>query len=142
MVPIAAMIEVTDELGGAYRPTYPKRAKNLVKQGRARFVSACRICLLRPPNECMEDYKMIETKNVTQQDILTRMDAITGDHSYLKEAFDAIEKIQASGQDAESVKTRVSAVESIVREREETNRQVLEILKTLLGKQEQAAVQA
>lgn len=85
---------------------------------------------------------MIETKNITKQDILSRIDAITGDHSYLKEAFDAIEKIQASGQDAETVKARVFAVESITREREETNRRVLGILETLLGNAERTPVQA
>lgn len=72
------------------------------------------------------------TETITQTDILKRIDAITGDHSYLKEAFDAIEKIQASGQDAESVKTRVFAVESITREREETNRRVIGLLQTML----------
>lgn len=72
------------------------------------------------------------TETITQTDILKRIDAITGDHSYLKEAFDAIEKIQASGEDAESVKTRVFAVESITREREETNRRVIGLLQTML----------
>lgn len=73
------------------------------------------------------------TETITQTDILKRIDAITGDHSYLKEAFDAIEKIQASGQDAESVKTRVFAVESITREREETNRRVIGLLQTMMA---------
>lgn len=73
------------------------------------------------------------TQNVTQMDILKRIDAISGDHTYLKEAFDAIEKIQASGQDAESVKSRVFAIESIAREREETNRRILCLLQTMLA---------
>lgn len=141
MIVIAAKIEVTDELGGIYRPTYPKRAKNLVKQGRARLISARRICLLRPPEQCMEEDKFMETKTFSRQEVLNRIDAILGDHSYLKEAFDAIEKIQASGQDADSVKTRVFAVESIAREREETNRRVLGLLETMLGNPEPAAVQ-
>lgn len=138
MVNIAANIQVTDELGGVYRPTYLKRAKNLVKQGRARFESGCRICLLRPPIKYMEDDTMT-TETITQMDILKRIDAITGDHSYLKEAFDAIEKIQASGQDAESVKARVFAVESITREREETNRRVIGLLQTMMAGTENAA---
>lgn len=90
----------------------------------------------------MEENKFMETKTLTRQDILTRIDAILNDHSYLKEAFDAIEKIQASGQEAESVKTRVFAVESIAREREETNRRILGIMETMLARQEPAAAQS
>ena len=31
-------VEVVDEAGNVYEPTWPKRAKGLVKNGRARFV--------------------------------------------------------------------------------------------------------
>ena len=42
-------IEVVDEQGNVYGATYPKRAKGLVKNGRARFVGENRICLACPP---------------------------------------------------------------------------------------------
>lgn len=42
-------IEVVDEQGNVYGATYPKRAKGLVKNGRARFVGNNRICLACPP---------------------------------------------------------------------------------------------
>jgi hypothetical protein len=36
---------VVDEQGNEYRATYPKRAKGLVKNGRARFIDENKICL-------------------------------------------------------------------------------------------------
>lgn len=40
---------VVDEQGKEYEATYPKRAKGLVKNGRARFVGENKICLACPP---------------------------------------------------------------------------------------------
>ena len=42
-------ITIVDEQGNAYGATYPKRAKGLVKNGRARFVDENTICLACPP---------------------------------------------------------------------------------------------
>ena len=58
MIPIAKNISVVDELGNEYEATYPKRAKGLVKNGRARFVSENKICLACPPNTILEDLNM------------------------------------------------------------------------------------
>ena len=44
-------IRVTDESGRDYGCTYPRRAKGLVKNGRARFVDENVICLACPPNQ-------------------------------------------------------------------------------------------
>jgi hypothetical protein len=44
-----------------YEATYPRRAKGLVKQGRARFIDSRTLCLLTeacPPNKPLEDKKM------------------------------------------------------------------------------------
>lgn len=49
MTPMTKNIEVVDEQGNVYGATYPKRAKGLVKNGRARFVGENRICLACPP---------------------------------------------------------------------------------------------
>ena len=49
---------VVDEEGNEYEATYPKRARGLVKNGRARFVSETKICLARPPNNILEDETM------------------------------------------------------------------------------------
>lgn len=55
MIPIEKNIFVIDEQGNHYEATYPRRAKGLVKKGRARFVDEQTICLACPPNENLED---------------------------------------------------------------------------------------
>ncbi len=55
--PIEKNISVIDEKGNEYEATYPKRAKGLVKKGRARFVDENTICLACPP-DITEDTKM------------------------------------------------------------------------------------
>jgi len=59
---------VVDELGNTYEATYPKRAKGLVKNGRARFVDDTTICLACPPKEKTEDEMMSENKK--QQNVV------------------------------------------------------------------------
>lgn len=65
MVPIEKNIRVIDEEGNEYEATYPKRAKGLVKNGRARFVSENTICLACPPNPLLEDIKMSDQEQLT-----------------------------------------------------------------------------
>ncbi len=48
MAPIEKNVTVSDEFGNEYEPTWPIRAKGLVKKGRARFVSENHICLTVP----------------------------------------------------------------------------------------------
>ena len=65
MIPIEKNIVVVDEQGNEYEATYPKRAKGLVKNGRARFINENTICLACPPNIELEDKTMSEnTLNV------------------------------------------------------------------------------
>ncbi len=66
MTPIEKNIIVVDELGNEYEATYPKRAKGLVKNGRARFINDNKICLLCPPEIETEDNKMSENINVNE----------------------------------------------------------------------------
>lgn len=52
-------VNVVDDLGNRYVPTYAKRAKGLVKNGRARWVDENTICLACPPDDIdLEDAKM------------------------------------------------------------------------------------
>jgi len=60
MTPIAKNIRVVDSQGNQHEATYLKRAKGLVKNGRARFVDAHTLCLARPPNNFSEDNFMSE----------------------------------------------------------------------------------
>ena len=63
MTPIAKNIRVVDESGKEYEATYLKRAKGLVKNGRARFIDENTICLVCPPEIELEDIDMSENKN-------------------------------------------------------------------------------
>ena len=65
-------VAVVDEFGNEYEATYPKRAKGLVKNGRARFVDENKICLACPPNKKLEDNKMEQTK-VTEREIFEKI---------------------------------------------------------------------
>ena len=57
-------VGVRDEAGNRYEATYPKRARGLVKHGRARFTdeSQTEIILTCPPNQklILEDHTMTE----------------------------------------------------------------------------------
>jgi len=81
LTPIEKNIIVVDEQGNEYEATYPKRAKGLVKNGRARFINETKICLACPPNEYLEDNKM--DNNIQQNAALTE-----------KEIFDQIVLLQ------------------------------------------------
>jgi hypothetical protein len=63
VTPIAKNIKVIDSNGIQYEATYPKRAKGLVKNGRARFIDEHTICLACPPNTILEDEKMTDRIN-------------------------------------------------------------------------------
>ncbi len=62
MTPIAKNIRVVDENKNEYEATYLKRAKGLVKNGRARFIDDNTICLVCPPDIELEDKEMSENK--------------------------------------------------------------------------------
>ena len=68
MTPIAKNIRVVDEQGKEYEATYLKRAKGLVKNGRARFIAENKICLACPPKNELEDNDMSENKNTNTKE--------------------------------------------------------------------------
>lgn len=73
MIPIAKNILVVDEEGNEYEATWPKRARGLVKNGRARFLSKNKICLACPPWIDMEDNEMTD---IIMTDIQIEKDAV------------------------------------------------------------------
>ncbi len=74
MTPIEKNIIVVDEQGNEYEATYPKRAKGLVKNGRARFVDENKICLACPPDKILEEEKMTNNTNeLTVKEIFTQI---------------------------------------------------------------------
>lgn len=111
MTPIEKNVIVVDESGNEYGATWPKRARGLVKSGRARFIDKNRICLACPPNinEITEDIKMSENTNTTNIEATEAVETIeiaeatetveTGENTATKYTIDyvleQIEKLHA-----------------------------------------------
>ena len=130
-------IEVVDEAGNVYEPTWPKRAKGLVKHGRARFVDENKICLACPPVMKTEDKQMSNTNNIfgemTVQDILVRIASIVNQTSYIAEVAEAL-KSMGDGDSGDMYspgnvmgQAKAEALGAIVTTRETTNQQILKL---------------
>ena len=130
-------VEVVDEAGNVYEPTWPKRAKGLVKNGRARFVEENKICLACPPDTKTEDKQMSNTNNIfgemTVQDILVRIASIVNQTSYIAEVAEAL-KSMGDGDSGDMYspgnvmgQAKAEALGAIVTTRETTNQQILKL---------------
>ena len=93
-------VQVVDEAGIRYEATWERRARGLVKNGRARFIDENTICLACPPNKqniISEDMKMTNTENIKENNLTAEAAAAeemtsTGKYS-LEYALEQIEKI-------------------------------------------------
>ena len=92
MTPIEKNIRVVDEQGNEYEATYPKRAKGLIKNGRARFVDENTICLACPP-ENMEVNMSITLKEVWDRIVATQNQLESVDKIFFK-----VQCIEESGK--------------------------------------------
>ena len=130
-------VEVVDEAGNVYEPTWTKRAKGLVKNGRARFVEENKICLACPPVMKTEDKQMSNTNNIfgemTVQDILVRIASIVNQTSYIAEVAEAL-KSMGDGDSGDMYspgnvmgQAKAEALGAIVTTRETTNQQILKL---------------
>ena len=129
-------IAVVDEAGNLYEPTWPKRAKGLVKHGRARFVDENRICLTCPPDMKTEETHMSNTSifgEMTVQDILVRIASIVNQTSYIAEVAEAL-KSMGDGDSGDMYspgnvmgQAKAEALGAIVTTRETTNQQILKL---------------
>ncbi len=130
-------IEVVDEAGNVYEPTWPKRAKGLVKHGRARFVNENRICLACPPEKKTEETHMSNVKNIfgdiTVADILQRINNIINQTGYITAAC---EMLTTMGDGDSGVcgspgnvmgEAKANAAATIVQSRETTNQHILRL---------------
>ena len=128
MTPIEKNIIVVDEQGTPYEATYPKRAKGLVKNGRARFVDDHTICLACPPDNLrLEDKNMSENKEkLSINYLLEQIEKIAAQTSYLNEAIAGLGRIEEAHivGDIVSAKKAV-AFGDIVKSRETTNQQLI-----------------
>lgn len=136
MIPITKNIVVVDEQGMEYEATYAKRARGLVKKGRARFVDENTICLACPPINDLEDNNMSENINkpdnhseLTMDYVLNSIDGIIKDSSYIHEAIGAIRDLDViespCGDD------RSNSISAAVQSRETTNQQLLRLLEKM-----------
>ena len=126
---------VVDEQGNEYGATYPKRAKGLVKNGRARFIDENKICLACPPNEYLEDKmndninnidKANEPKSLFTMDYcLSQIAKVQTDSTYLKDYFAELSKVAECNNEFVA-QERMKALVDAVRCRETTNQQMLE----------------
>ena len=148
--PIEKNIIVVDEQGKVYEATYPKRAKGLVKNGRARFVAENKICLACPPNENLEDNKMSENTNIniekntnqiTAREILEQIKKLQEQLVSLKEtqnslfAVDTMDEFE-DGQlvrsvNCELVESQLEAIKTVFHEREKTLNLLLDFYKVI-----------
>ena len=101
MIPIAKNISVVDELGNEYEATYPKRAKGLVKNGRARFVSENKICLVCPPNTILEDLNMSDNI-IKKEQVFTQIAELQKDLESIDKILFNIQCVTDSQQYVES----------------------------------------
>ncbi len=95
MTPIEKNIIVVDENGNEYEATYPKRAKGLVKHGRARFINENTICLACPPEKETEDNKMSDNRSANENiELINSNTTDTPEKLTAKDIFDRISELQ------------------------------------------------
>ena len=135
--PIEKNVIVVDEQGNEYEATYPKRAKGLVKSGRARFVDENKICLACPPNEYLEDKKMTEntvevkmaeepaSKILSIDYILAQIEKIVENTAYIESALGSLASVESVSPGDIGAEEKAKGIADVVKCRETTNQQLL-----------------
>ena len=109
---------VVDEQGNEYEATYPKRAKGLVKKGRARFIAENKICLACPPEQFLEEQTMENTNTITVKDVFEQLVALQKDMcgntgAALYRMGDALSAVFGDGTSLEDCEDVSAVVEQI-----------------------------
>ena len=122
MAPIEKNVRVFDEQGNEYEATYPKRAKGLVKNGRARFVGENTICLAGPPDKIMEEKTMENTdKNIadkiadgkpTMAYVLERLEMLSENDKFLDRLLEELINVKPLDPKAGALKNAIMAHET------------------------------
>ncbi len=153
MTPIEKNVIVVDEQGNEYEATYPKRAKGLVKNGRARFVGENKICLACPPGKILEENKMSNNINKNQvfnqiaelQKSLGSMDKVWFQIQCVTDSQSYVEQ-----EDAEPIPLdylpdvameKIKSIREIALEREKTINKMLDFYLKLYQDQDEEAKQ-
>ena len=133
-------VAVIDEQGHSYGATYPKRAKGLVKNGRARFVDENTICLACPPNEILEDNNMSENTNnnvvltekeIFDQIVLLQKQLTEQSQTSLHRLGEAIYDARGESEDGQLSDEQVANICAVFAQREETLHDMLELYKRM-----------
>ena len=136
VTPIEKNIIVVDEQGNEYEATYPKRAKGLVKNGRARFVDENKICLACPPDKILEEEKMSNNTNeLTAKEIFAQITLLqkqlTDENAiplfHLSDAVTAIARTEEDADATVGTEQQITDVCSVFKARETTLLKLLEM---------------
>lgn len=140
-IPIGKNVKVIDEQGNQYEATYPKRARGLVKKGRARFVDENTICLACPPNEYLEEFIMEENRGLKEQAVpegemtvayvLQQMEKIQSNMTDLNDSFYHLSEMEEVSPVGSSVVTKAEAFRDAIMARETTNQQLIAFYKNV-----------
>ena len=96
---------VVDEQGNEYEATYPKRAKGLVKKGRARFV---------------EENKMENNNKMTVKEIFYAIGELIEESEHIELALNQLQGVHSEGPEDIGAQAKAQAIASIVEWRETT----------------------
>ena len=128
--PIEKNVIVVDEQGNEYEATYPKRAKGLVKNGRARFVGENKICLACPPDTILEEEKMENNKltvsDIFEQITLLQKQLTESSYTSLHRLTDALSAFEGEDE-SETRFEHITDVCDVFRTRELNIRRMLEM---------------
>ena len=147
MTPIEKNVIVVDENGNEYEATYPKRAKGLVKNGRARFIDENTICLACPPKNELEDNTMSEniknkaTENKENTQTVVETSINTDNQLTAREIFEKIVELQkqlteSSYHSLHRLTDAISAICESTEESEEQSEQISEVCATFNAREE------
>ena len=129
-------VRVVDAAGIEYEATYPKRAKGLVKNGRARFLDEHTICLACPPDQMnLEDKTMSEQivpEKLSMNYILEQIEKITNQTDYIYSVIEKLEQVQSKGPGDVAGEAQAHALGSVVAAREATNQKLIEFYHDLI----------
>ena len=81
---------VSDDSGKEYEPTFEKRARGLVKKGRARWIGENRICLASPPDhDFRKEPDMSESVKIepapTVEYVLSQIEKLSEEPAYIRD---------------------------------------------------------
>ena len=114
MTPITKNVIVADQNGNIIGMTYPKRAKGLIKKGRAYYNSEGILCMVCSAVKT-EDYAMSDKLN--EREILDRIDKL---NESLENLSDILDKADSANAAADMVEMR-----------ENTNHEIIELLQKM-----------